>query len=43
MGEIPDDEFEAEGGFADLRATQRVRPNVDRILVPRICESFTGS
>lgn len=30
MGEIPDDESEAEGGFADLRATQRLPPNVDR-------------
>ena len=36
MGEIPDDEFEAEVGFAGLRATQRVRRNVDRVLASGI-------
>ncbi len=24
LGEVPDDEFEAEGGYADLRPTQRL-------------------
>ena len=31
------------GNRAKRQVGERVRPNVDRILVPRICESFTGS